>query len=384
VKKKPSRKKKPLPKLVADVPAGRATIRYYCPKAMEPWDYRSMDNGGIGGSETHVAIVAAELAKLGHDVAVYAPLAPECPAENAGVSWRSLADVDPTEDAIWIIQRYPEALAEFDFKGDVWVHLHDVMPANRWQEDWAKRARRVVCQSQFHAMYTERHTPSLNGQVTWVGSGARVDLFERIEAEEVERVPYKLIWASDPSRGLAQAVLPLWRFIRRAVPHAELHIYYGWTVANNIIEHGGDPVRALELRQLKETVQGYLKQPGVYWHGRVGQERLYREWLNSGVWLYPTDWPEVCCIAAMEAQCGGAIPIISPWWALRENVKHGIVVNGHPYNDGLTQATFVSAVQMLAMEPHTQAKFREKMIPDARQRFSWDRVVERMEALITC
>lgn len=355
-------------------------IRFYCPKSMEPWDYRSLDDGGIGGSETAVAEVAQRLAAREHDVAVYAPLKEDCPSQNGPVSWRKLEDLDPTEDALWILQRCPSEVMEHEWKGQVWVHLHDVVNRGEWQPEWSKKIDKVLCQGEIHAGAVERLGPGLNGRVTWVRSGCRTEMFERLDGEGIERNPHKLIWASDLVRGLGQVLLPQWGALRRQVPDAELHIFYGWSVIDGII-NGKDPVRSVHMKQIKRDTEAWLDQPGVHYHGRVGQEELYREWLSSGVWPYWTDFPEVCCIASMEAQCGGAIPVTNPWWALRENVKHGIFVPGHPY--GPRQNEFVRdeyvEATVFMLQPEAQEKFRAEMMKESRERCSWDAVMTRWE-----
>lgn len=356
-----------------------STIRFYCPRGVEPWDWRSMDEGGIGGSETHVVEMASRLAKK-HDVAVYAPLKEDTPESNGGVSWRHICELDPREDAVWVLQRCPEALRRYEWRGQKVLHLHDIMPPQAWDPDWSKAADKIVGQSETHAVALQKTLPDLNGRVTWVGSGARVDLFEKLDGT-VERNPTKMIWASDPSRGLAEALLPMWMLIRRFVPDAELHIFYGWHVVEGLLKDD-DRVRAMKLTQVKADTEAQLDQPGIYWHGRVGQEELYAEWLSAGVWPYWTDFPEVCCIAALEAQCGGAIPVTNPWWALQENVHYGFLVNGKPTESAAAQDEYVEKTVFILNHPEVQQQFRQEMMPEVRESFSWDAVAKRWEEAI--
>ena len=358
-----------------------STIRFYCPRGIEPWDWRSIDEGGIGGSETHVVEMAARLAKE-HDVAVYAPLKEDTPESNAGVSWRNIHELDPREDAIWVLQRCPEALEKYEWKGKKVLHLHDIMIPNAWDPDWGKQADLIVGQSETHARAMQETLPGLNGQVTWVGSGARVGLFERIEAEgPVERNPKKMIWASDPLRGLGGALLPMWEALKRAVPDAELHIFYGWQVTDGLMKDG-DELRTMQLEEMKSDTLMQLDQPGIYWHGRVGQEELYREWLSAGVWPYWTDFQEVCCIAALEAQCAGVIPVTNSWWALAENVHYGWLLHGHPTANVAVQDEYLEATVFVLNNPEVQELFRQEMVSKVRERFSWDAVAARWEAAI--
>lgn len=377
-------------------------IRFYCPNHIEEWDWRSLDTTGIGGSETHVVEVSERLAAKGHDVAVYAPLPEDCPAENCGVAWRKLEDLDPTEDALWLLQRCPDQLLKHDWKGPVVLHLHDIVKPMFWDPEWNKRPDMVLCQSKMHGAQVERMFPELSGRMGWVGSGARVELFEKIEREEgIERSPHRLIWASDPSRGLGAALLPLWPIIRRHVPLAELHIFYGWDVMDAIIARRA-PHERLELKQAKADTMELVDQRGVYWRGRVSQEQLYREYLGAGVWPYWTDFPETCCIAALEAQCGGTIPITTAVMALVENVQHGVMIQGRAGKSARCQDELLEATIFMLLNQDVEVEntsiaptraghcttmpaqdaYRMQMIPEARARCSWDAVMERWEGAL--
>jgi glycosyltransferase involved in cell wall biosynthesis len=254
------------------------------------------------------------------------------------------------------------------------------MPPRDWDPEWSRLADKIVGQSETHARALQGTLPDLNGRVSWVGSGVRMELFEKLDGT-VERNPKKMIWASDPARGLSETLLPMWMILKRFVPDAELHIFYGWHVTDGLIA-GQDKVKAMRLDQLKRDTEAQLDQPGVYWHGRVGQEELYSEWLSSGIWPYWTDFPEVCCIAALEAQCGGAIPITNPWWALQENVDYGALVNGSPTGSVAVQDEYIEVTTFMLNNPEVQEMFRQEMMPAVRERFSWDAVQKRWEDVI--
>ena len=69
----------------------------------------------------------------------------------------------------------------------------------------------------------------------------------------------------------------------------ELHIFYGF---NNIEKM----IRSYPyLAKMKENIEEQTDQNGVFWHGRIGQKQLYREFLKSGIWCYPTEFFETSC-----------------------------------------------------------------------------------------
>src|SRR5690606_2655336 len=67
--------------------------------------------------------------------------------------------------------------------------------------------------------------------------------------------------------------------------------------------------------------------------GSLTKQDLYRELAKTSLLLYPTNFPEISCIAAMEAQAFGVPVISTDDFALRETVingESGILIPGLP------------------------------------------------------
>lgn len=354
-------------------------IRFLAPVHFEKWDYRALDRG-IGGSETSIIETSWRLARRGYDVKVYAPIDDGCDNEWRNTIWLPLEELDATEDAIWIIARTTTPLENNDFYGEVWIQMQDVdLPEGdaAWSQKRLEKIDRVIALSQSHANYLIRKHPDIGDRICISSNGIRVELFEEIEREGIERNYKRLIYASSPDRGLAQAVLPLWGRIIERIPDAELHIYYGFDNIDKIISYGD--VRSVYYRKLKEEVHQLTQQPNVFWHGRVGQRELYRAWLSSAIWPYFSDFTETSCICSMESQAGGAIPVTRPLWAVGENVMYGFFVNGSCYEDTLTRSSLVAHTIQLLMDTDLQDMIRLPMMAEARKRFSWERIIDQME-----
>ena len=84
----------------------------------------------------------------------------------------------------------------------------------------------------------------------------------------------------------------------------------------------------------------------------------------------------------MEAQALGAIPITNPLWALRDNVKHGIFIDGDADADPLTQARYTAEIIRLTIQPQIQEQLRPQMMQDAKETFNWERWVDQWESWI--
>ena len=72
----------------------------------------------------------------------------------------------------------------------------------------------------------------------------------------------------------------------------------------------------------------------------------------------------------------GAIPITNPYAALETNVQHGIVIQGRPYRDMLCNSRYAGEIVRLARQPALQEEIRREMMPWAREKFDWERMVD--------
>jgi glycosyltransferase involved in cell wall biosynthesis len=347
----------------------------------ETWDWTNPDTQGIGGSETSHIEMAQRLSRLGHDVVSYAPIPVmemQDPFDPAGVAWANFEHlaayardhgVFPMNDGdIYVIYRAPE-LIDFVPKGaPCWLICQDVDYNREGQtltrERIAKLTRLVpLCQTQadyFKARYPE-------ARVSLSSNGIKRSLIEEIAGNPPERNPHRLIYASSPDRGMEQ-LLEIFPRLREMVPDAELHIYYGFDNIEKVVAYYGEKSRVgantAKLRKL-------LQQPGVTFHGRMGQPALLREWFRSGLWVHPSNFTETSCITCMDAQACGCIPITSPVWAIGENVQHGVFIEGNA-KDPLVQARYIHQTFQMMVQPELQEEIRLDMMPWALETFDWD------------
>jgi glycosyltransferase involved in cell wall biosynthesis len=143
-----------------------------------------------------------------------------------------------------------------------------------------------------------------------IGDG--VDMIQMDNIREQVRNPNKVIWSSNPDRGLPLAAR-IFQEIRKRWPTLELHVYgrsavYGWT----------DDIESIYL-PLPEHMEN------IVLHDPLPRIALFKELKTAWAWFYPTWWPETFCMAALEAQAAGCPVIASPYGALNETVKGGIL-----------------------------------------------------------
>lgn len=188
------------------------------------------------------------------------------------------------------------------------------------------------------------------------------------------RNPYKCIYSSSYDRGLLH-LLDIWSDIKKQVPEAELHIFYGWNLFNAVYGEGGSGPNP-ERQAWRDKVQAKMDSlDGVFHHGRVGQKELIEQIKSSGLWTYPTDFYEINCISALQAQAYGAIPVVINYAALKETVQYGVKVEGDIYDPEVKNQYKEALVK--ALTDHTwQEQVREPMMKWAQENYMWERIAK--------
>ena len=105
---------------------------------------------------------------------------------------------------------------------------------------------------------------------------------------QIKRDPHRIIYASSYDRGLIY-LLKHWSKIKKEIPDANLHIFYGWTIFDSI--HRNNPAQL----KWKEEMQKLMKQKDITEHGRIGHNELEIEFMKSGIWAYPCNFEEIYC-----------------------------------------------------------------------------------------
>lgn len=185
------------------------------------------------------------------------------------------------------------------------------------------------------------------------------------------RSPKLMIYGSSYDRGL-EHLLKMWPDIKKEVPDAELHIFYGWNLFDRV--YGDNP----ERQAWKEKMNKLMNQDGITHLGRVSHEACIKEHENAGIWVYPTHFGEISCITAMRAQVYGSVPVVIDYAALKETVQYGIKVEGDIYEQEVQQE-YVKQLVSLLKDEKRQEEIREPMMKWARDKFSWSNVAKQWD-----
>lgn len=304
----------------------------------------------LGGSETAVVSVARELARRGHRVMVFCNST--CAGEEFdGVSYFNVGGFSKVAHAssfdVLISSRWPEFLTKHTHAGLRVFWIHDTLvdrsrvAAQVWQTD------QIFALSDFHiANYTEGEKGEKLPQFKdffWKTSNG-VDM-ELIKANLRPKERNKVIYTSRPERGLhflLQHILPE---VLKEVPDLKLY-YCNYDLGAMQVP---DTVAA-KIALSEQLAQQYPD--NVFNLGHLSKDRLYQEISSSQLLLYPTDFAEISCITAMEAQACGTPIISTEDFALVETIAHnrsGYLIKGHP-NEQEYRAKFIrKTLQLLKL-----------------------------------
>lgn len=334
----------------------------YCGQTAEEWNPDSAKTG-IGGSEEAVINISNRLADKGWNVTVYANTGFYKEKLYGKVSWKPywLFNYRDKQD-IFIAWRHPMI---YDYNVNAtkkYVWMHDVISKEEYTPQRVKNIDKIIVLSKWHRSIF----PNVADEKFLISAnGINLEQFN----QKLERNSKRLIYTSAQDRGM-ELLLQLFRRVKEKVPEATLDMYYGWTVFDNMYKD--DPEKMAWKARIVKMVENT---EGATDHGRIGHEEIAKEYLTSAIWAYPTEFTEISCITGMKAQAAGCIPVTTTVAALNETVQFGTKLDySDIYTNKQAQEEWVKKVVYLLNNPNKQEAIREKMIPWAKSKFSWDNV----------
>lgn len=198
----------------------------------------------------------------------------------------------------------------------------------------------LVAQTEWHRTVFKGYYPDTDGRIEVIGNGIDTDKFRGSISPKVRG---KFIWTSSPKRGLSY-LLSIFPEIHQRWPEAQLFIY-----------RGPEEFTAQQL----ETVKGMPDY--VFYKGVLPNDVLAKEFMNSHIWLYPTDFAETYCISALEAEAAGCICICSSLAALTETVGDRGILLYSPFGSTEFKNEIFKALTSVfnGEKNHLSAKARE-------------------------
>lgn len=324
-------------------PPRENTVTYLCSATVEPWDGTSSTDG-IGGSEKMVILLTRALAARGLNVEVYGKPKEENRFKTInGVTWKPREAFNHDQEFDTLVLWRNHGFLDTPIKANrIFVDLHDVQDPSYYTKARLARVDGYLFKSNFHAEPVRDLIPADKLIITRNALQAEV-----FAGEAPERDPHKIVFCSSADRGLL-GTLKLWERIHAGNPRASLHVFYGFTplydsvAASREYQHFWDCGCDRSMQDYREECLTLAdKLPRVHYHGRVSHDELTNHLRTAGIWLYPTGFPEISCMVAMEAQAAGALPVYFPTGALPETVFSGFACDS--YDDAIAKIRHVWA-----------------------------------------
>ncbi len=370
-------------------------IVFYCPMGAVPWDPNYPEAFGIGGSETAAIMLARELARRGYPVTMYCPGGqPIQPNAANGIVWYGLQAFNPKKlDGIVVACRAPFILRNPELQSPTWIWHQDNGYGAMFGNDWHwNRAIDERSQGSLHVsawaragLCKEIGIPP-NGHHAVIGNGIPKEwVWERLK-ERPERNPHRVIYASDPTRGL-DTLLNAWPHVKKAAPDAELHVYCDFDASLKIAAHistvgtGKTVPGIVELFKRVKALDADRSTTGVNFHGRVPQPVLARALFASSVYAYPGGMmPEGFGVSLVQAAAAGCAVVYPHDGALPEVLPDRVYeVSGPAVTEAAAQEFMERLIE--AVE-HPSAVNRELVSAEAWERHGWPIVADRFIAAV--
>jgi len=292
-----------------------------------PFEGDALETKPLGGSEAAIIHMMRELALLGHEPTVICKC--EKPGKFSGVNFVNLSrarDILEGQGADIFISQTSLDVFQFNIKAKLKVFWtggnHDVRVIQPMAD---KKIQNNIDYFFFVSAWQAEGFNSKFGidraKIFITRNGFDPLLFK----DGVKKEKYRMIYFSSPSRGL-DVLLDMFPKIRKRFKDAELHIYsdyefYGQKRGEGAREH--------------PEIFKKIDQPGVRSFGNVKREEMAREVQKAYIMAYPTAFRETSCMAAIEAQAAGTVPVTSKLAGLTETVldsKTGVLVGGNSHS----------------------------------------------------
>lgn len=349
---------------------------------LDIWGPWSLDAGGIGGSEEAVVRLSENLRKLGWQVTIFAMPGKQAgkyqgtnpfvfnaafDVDNSYVEWKQYWEINNNDTFDVLISWRQPGFFDYKWKArKTYLWLHDVVEKDELTHERLANITKVIYVSKYHSDRPESDDVK---EVQKLPSGNGIDpsAFEKYDGR-FTRDSHRIIYMSANERGL-RILLDIWQDVRDAVPDATLTPYYGWQSFDAVNRDNPERMawKATMVQRMKEL-------DGVEESVRLGHDELAQEMFKSGIWAYPSFFPEVSCITAMKAQAAGCWPVTSNFAALDSNVRWGDVLDMHDFSAEDIENYKKKLIHRLKNSPTEEQ--RKDMMQKSREQFDWQTVAE--------
>lgn len=316
---------------------------------------------GVGGAEASLILLARSLAKEGWIVDIYNDTLVE--EKTHGVNYRNLKNFSHDDfcDVFILFRNSMEGMDLVNAKVKLFFSC-DQRTSNDWEFEILPYINKTIVISEYHKNYLHNHYPIAFDDLKRIDLGINSSDYEHVDMSK--KVKGKLLFCSVPRRGL-QYLGAIYQRIKILIPYVSLYITSDYTLWGS-----KDPLNA-------EFISEFSTLPDVHFLGKVKREVLVEHQKTAEVMVYPGDYDENFCIAAMECIAAGTVPVVTNIGAMETTVaESGILINkmpGHHVYDDL----FVEEVVKLLNDRKRLEETRTWGRRRALEKYSWDVIVEK-------
>jgi glycosyltransferase involved in cell wall biosynthesis len=278
------------------------------------FDGRTPTTKALGGSETALVQAARALAARGHGVTVFNNCSkPACYDEVQYLPLGTFpAQAARSHYDVFIVSRFFGFLALPFEAGLKVLWNHDILDNPQALRQVIDRLDLMFVLSRFQRDNYLTRLPRFN-ETSLIVTRNGVDL-ELIDdaARGTVRNPSKIIYASRPERGLRVLLESIWPVLLSTRPDLELYLC-GYEMNRTKLAPG--------LAELYDYLDRLVERtPRVVPLGALPKGEYYRHLCESALMIYPCTFPEISCIAALEAQACRTPVLTTNSYALAETV----------------------------------------------------------------
>ena len=355
---------------VADIPKTpgirfeKPSVVFHATDVVRGWSPENIK--GIGditgsGSEVMTCNLAKEISKLGYRVFVFGAFNCE---DTHNINTEGVYDGVQYIDCkhyfefihkyhidYLIVSRDVTNIYYLDSIDNVYLWVHDIVPGaasstnNKSIQIHGKKFKKILCLCKWHKNFIRKTYKLPNTKSLDITRNA-ID-YSRF-CKDVERQPYRFIYASGADRGLEYLVY-MFEKIKKIYIQAELHIFSNIDILSN------------SARKLIQDNDYFIL------HDKVSQDQIAIEFLKSDVFLYPTDFQETYCITALEAQAAGLLCVTTDIGALPEIIgDRGVIVKGN-INEESVQDEMIKRLRFTMDNQEIKTRLCQKAVEWAKQ-----------------
>ena len=338
------------------------------------FDGGTLGRQALGGSETALIQAARNLARRGWRVNVFNNC--QTPGIYEGVRYRPIKDFPAVYSSegfdVFVVSRF-HSFFTLPFQAGLKVLWnHDILDRPQDLRAVAGRIDLFFVLSEFHKNNYLTRIPEIAPHTVVTRNGLDFELIDRAAAGAIKN-PDKAVYASRPERGLKVLLEDIWPRLHKARPSLILHLC------------GYDPGTAESVPDLAEQyreIEALADQsPNVVRLGALPKEEYYRHLAESSLMLYPCTFPEISCIAALEAQALRTPIITTDDFALSETVKvREFLTPGRPGRTGYNQE-FVSKALYFLDHPERAAELADRARMEIGAEYSWPTITAEWERI---